>query len=119
MKGVGKMVDFLVRKECLVDLVFDDGWWPVEGPILVGDGIFETVLIKKFLDKLDGIVLKLVEIADLVMLGKIANFRKSIDFFILTVMFLIFLLFSLLNLFFDDIDIIKFIEILPRPRLKS
>ena len=73
MKRVRKMVDFLIGKKCLVSFVFYYRCRPVQTPVFIGYGVFESVLVEQFLYELDGVVLKFVKIPNFVMLGKVAD----------------------------------------------
>lgn len=73
VEGVGEMVDLLVGQQRVVSLHLDDCGGPIEGPVFVGVGPLEAILIEYLFDEFHCPVLKLVEVADLIVLGHVAH----------------------------------------------
>lgn len=73
VEGVGEMIDLLVRQKRMVRFHLDNGRGPIQSPVLIGMCPFESILIQYLFDEFHCPVLKLVEVANLVVLGHVAH----------------------------------------------
>lgn len=98
----------------MINLEFDDRWWPINSPIFVSIRPFKAILIKKLLDELHSTILEFVEVAYLIMLGHIAYLGECISNTTLSLFaFLIISFLNTLYLLHNDLFILQ-----TRPRFK-